>query len=33
VQEQIISETKKLILARAKNPDKKEIEEVEWTIS
>jgi len=32
VQDQIISETKKLILARAKNPDKKGIEEVEWTM-
>jgi len=33
VQEQAISETKKLILARAKNPDKKGIEEVEWAVS
>ena len=30
MQEQIILEAKKLILTRAKNPDKKEIEEVEW---
>jgi hypothetical protein len=30
VQERIILETKKLILDRAKNPDKKEVKDVEW---
>ncbi len=32
-QEQILLETKKLILIRAKNPEEKEVEEVEWRIS